>query len=125
MGAMWRIKGSVLKLLLEASKDSHPSEFAALLRAKRKIIYEIVLIPTVSGKTSAVYYFHLKPIDFSIVGTAHSHPSGALTPSYEDLALFSRFGEIHIILGYPYLEGCWKAYDRNGREILLEVIEDE
>lgn len=123
--AKWKIKNSVLKLILEASKDSHPLEFAALLRAKYNVIYELILIPTVTGTRSAVYYFHQKPIDFSIVGTVHSHPSGSLIPSEDDVLIFSRFGDVHIIVGYPYAEKCWKAYNRSCEEISIEVIYDD
>ncbi len=121
----WKIKRTTLNFILEASKDSYPYEFAALLRGKYGVIYEIVLIPTVQGKRSALYYLFMKPIDFTIVGTVHSHPSGSLEPSEEDISLFSRTGEVHIIVGYPYCKDCWRAYNRNGEEMAIEVIEDD
>jgi proteasome lid subunit RPN8/RPN11 len=40
------------------------------------------------------------PIDFSIVGTVHSHPSGDLAPSTEDCNHF--FGSILMIVGFPF-----------------------
>jgi proteasome lid subunit RPN8/RPN11 len=118
-----KIKNEVLRLILEAAKDSHPYEFGAFLREKYGVIYEIVLLPgTLSGRRSAVFNLMMKPIDFSIVGTVHSHPSGALWPSDEDLSMFSRTGKIHIIVGYPYTYASWKAYDRDGKEVRLEVV---
>jgi hypothetical protein len=61
------------------------------------------------------------PADLSVVGTVHSHPSGALHPSDADLRLFRSWGRRHLILGAPYGQGSWRAYDGNGRETTLEV----
>ena len=62
------------------------------------------------------------PVDLGVSGTVHSHPSGALHPSDADLKLFRGWGRRHIILGYPYGSGSWRAYDGNGRETTLSVI---
>jgi hypothetical protein len=53
----------------------------------------------------------------------HSHPSGALHPSDADLRLFRNWGRRHLILGAPYGPGSWRAYDGNGRETALDVLE--
>ncbi len=118
-----KIKGELLRMIMESARDTYPNEFAAFLRAEGDIIYEILMLPgTISGKRSAVYQLYMKPIDFSIVGTVHSHPSGILYPSPEDLDLFSKTGKIHIIVGYPFKPENFKCYDRNGNEINVEVI---
>jgi len=120
---MWKIKRDVLRLIMESSKSSYPDEFGAFLRAKHKIIYEIVLLPgTISGGSSVLYNLLMKPIDFTIVGSVHSHPSGFPIPSEADLQMFSRTGDIHIIVAYPFTMESWKAYDREGREIEVKVI---
>lgn len=117
------ITKKVLEMMLAASKDSHPKEFACVLRAEEGIITELLLVPgTLSGERTAIFRLHMLPIDFSIVGSAHSHPSPNAIPSRADLELFSRFGPIHIILGYPYNMRSWRAYDRDGGEIKLEVL---
>ncbi|MBD6955875.1 MAG: Mov34/MPN/PAD-1 family protein [Thermoplasmata archaeon] len=119
----YRIKRETLNMIMESAKDTHPNEFAAFLRAESGIIYEIILLPgTISGRRSAIYQLYTKPIDFSLVGTVHSHPSGVTIPSEEDLLLFSRTGDVHIIVGYPYGPDDFSVYDRNGRRIGIEVI---
>ncbi|MDP8011271.1 MAG: Mov34/MPN/PAD-1 family protein [Thermoplasmata archaeon] len=119
----FRIKKDTLMLIMESARDTYPDEFAAFLRADRSIIYEIVLLPgTVSGRRSAVYQLYMKPIDFSLVGTVHSHPSGITLPSPEDLDLFSKTGSVHIIVGYPFRLKDFSAYDRNGKKIDIEIL---
>ena len=113
----------VLELMFAAAKDTHPNEFACVLRAQDGIITEILLVPgTESGGTSAILRLHMLPIDFSVVGSAHSHPTPNAIPSEADLHLFSKFGPLHIIIGYPYSLDTWKAYTRDGSEIKLEVV---
>jgi len=122
----WKITNRCLALLLESAKSSHPNEFAGLLRAdtiEKDTIIEVVLLPgTISGSSHAIFQFHMQPIDFSIVGTIHSHPSYSWKPSSADLQLFQKHGRIHIIIANPYRETSWRAYDPNGNEIALTVI---
>jgi proteasome lid subunit RPN8/RPN11 len=118
------IKRETLETILEASKSSYPNEFGAILRAEDKVITEILLLPgTLSGERSALFKLHMLPIDFSVVGTAHSHPSGNFHPSGADLTLFQRFGFIHIITARPYDENSWAAWDLGGNRIDLKVID--
>ncbi|MFA5771146.1 MAG: Mov34/MPN/PAD-1 family protein [Thermoplasmata archaeon] len=120
---VWGIKEKTLKLILEVSKESYPNEFAGLLRVKKGIISELILLPgTFSGEDNAIYHLHMLPIDLSIIGTVHSHPSGNNRPSGADLALFSHYGSTHIIVGTPYDTRSWKAYDTAGNLIQLEVV---
>jgi proteasome lid subunit RPN8/RPN11 len=120
----WKIKHSCLKMILEASKSAYPKEFAALLRAEKDIITELILLPgTISGDSHAIFQFHMLPIDFSIVGTVHSHPSPIADASAADLELFNKRGLVHIIVAYPFNEKSWKAFDGRGREIDIEVVE--
>lgn len=120
---LWKIKRELLKMIMEASKSSYPDEFGAFLRAKQRIIYELVMLPgTLSGGRSVIYNLMMKPIDFTIVGSVHSHPSGVPLPSEADLHMFSRTGDVHIIVAYPYTLTSWKAYNRRGEEIDVKVI---
>jgi len=117
------IRRKTLRMILEASKDTYPKEFAAILRAEEGVITELLLLPgTISGDVHAVFQLHMLPIDFSVVGTIHSHPSGNFRPSEADLQLFSHFGRIHIIAGRPYTEDSWSAYDHYGKPWKLEVV---
>jgi proteasome lid subunit RPN8/RPN11 len=120
---MWKIKENILNMIMETSRDSYPNEFAAMLRAKEEIIYEIVLLPgTISGRESALYKLFMKPIDFTIVGTVHSHPSGSVRPSGADLQIFSKTGAVHVIVGSPFSMNSWAAYNREGERISVEMI---
>lgn len=120
---VWGIDRGVLEMVNESAKDTYPNEFVATMRAEEGVITELLLLPgTIQGTRSGVLLLHMLPIDFSVVGTIHSHPSYSNRPSEADLALFGRFGNTHVITCLPYDMGSWKAYDYNGREIELEVI---
>jgi len=117
------IKKKVLKMILESAKSSYPDEFGALLRAEEGEISEVILLPgTITGNTHALFQLSNRPIDFSIVGSAHSHPSGNYTPSEADLDFFHRSGTVHIIVRFPYDMIDWAAYDVGGNRIRLEVL---
>ena len=65
---------------------------------------------------------HMLPIDFSVVGTVHSHPSYSFNPSEADLQLFQKHGKVHIISANPFNIFTWAAYNINGEIIELDVI---
>ena len=122
----WRISRKCLKLIIESAKSVHPNEFGALLRVddeKIDTISELVLLPgTVQGESHAIFKLHMQPVDFSIVGTVHSHPSKFPIPSNADLELFGKHGRIHIIIANPYTTSSWKAYGYNGKETAVSVL---
>ena len=48
------IRKRTLKMILEASKSSFPEGFGAILRAKKGVIHELILLPgTVAGEHSS------------------------------------------------------------------------
>jgi proteasome lid subunit RPN8/RPN11 len=117
------IKKRTLKMIVEASKSSYPNEFGAVLRAEKGVIKELMLVPgTESGAHSALFHMHMLPLDYTIVGTVHSHPSGVIRPSDADLDLFRRFGWVHIIVGAPFNMASWRAFDAFGRPRPLDVV---
>ncbi len=122
----WKITQKCLNLILEASKSNYPKEFGGLLRIDKiakDTIREVMILPgTVSGDSHAIFKLHMLPIDYSIVGTVHSHPSPFAIPSEADLDLFNRFGKIHIIVANPFNENSWKGYDYMGNELEIDVI---
>ena len=122
----WKIKKNTLDFILEGAKSSYPNEFGAFLRInldKKNIINEIVILPgTISGDSHAIFQLHMLPIDFSIVGTVHSHPSISYHPSDADILLFRKFGKVHIVVGYPFSTASWKSYNYNGEEIEMTII---
>lgn len=109
---------------LACARSAFPNEFGGILRADVPgTISELLLLPgTTAGRRHANFQLHMLPIDLAVAGTVHSHPSGALHPSDADVTLFRRWGQRHIILGHPYGEGSWRAYDGNGREVALAVV---
>jgi proteasome lid subunit RPN8/RPN11 len=119
----WGIELEVLEMINASARESYPNEFLATLRAEKGIITEILLLPgTLSGETSGIFYLNMLPIDLSVVGTVHSHPSRSNRPSRADLDLFGRFGSTHIITCLPYDTKSWRAYNYDGRPVELEVI---
>lgn len=118
------IRREVLETIIDAAKEAMPHEFAATMRARDGVIYELVFVPgTISGHTSALMqYFHL-PSDPEIVGSVHSHPSGNYNPSEADRELFSKHGQTHLIIGFPFTPGSWRAYDKAGDRRTLEIME--
>ncbi len=120
---VWGIEAELLEMISEAAKETYPNEFLATLRAEKGVITEILLLPgTISGERSGTFHLNMLPIDLSVVGTVHSHPSTSNHPSQEDIALFGRFGNTHIITCIPFDMSSWRAYDYSGREVQLEVI---
>lgn len=119
----WAIKAKVLKLILEASRETYPNEFSAALRAESGVITEVVMLPgTLQGEAAAILQLHMLPANYGAVGTVHSHPSGVVRPSEQDLRLFDGFGLVHIIVGEPFGDDSWGAFDAFGNPIELEVI---
>jgi len=122
----WNIKKDCLDIILESAKSIYPKEFGGLLRVDSKLkhtIIEVILLPgTISGGSQAIFQLHMLPIDFSIIGTVHSHPSGIPRPSSADLSLFDKYGKIHIIVASPFNEYSWKSYDYLGKEIDIKIV---
>jgi len=114
-----------LESALASARSAYPNEFGGVLRADPPgVIGELLLIPgTTAGRRHANFQLYMLPADLSVVGTIHSHPSGALHPSDADLRLFRNWGSRHLILGAPFEPGCWRAYNGNGAETRLEVFE--
>jgi proteasome lid subunit RPN8/RPN11 len=118
------IRKRTLKMILEAGRSSLPNEFGAILRAEEGVINQLWLLPgTESGETAALFRMHMLPVDFSVVGTVHTHPSGSYRPSGADLELFRRFGYVHIIACEPFNMRSWACYDGNGERRGLEVVD--
>ncbi len=120
----YAIKREILDLILQVSKENFPKEFAGVLRCEEGVITEIMLLPgTVSGKQSALLRLHMLPIDYTVVGTVHSHPGESNNPSGGDLQLFRKFGYVHIITRVPYDTNSWKAWDLDGNPYQLDVVD--
>ena len=119
------MRKELLETLLESSKALHPKETILLLRGKANratISVSEILIPPLAmhGKGFSSFPTHMLPIDFSIIGVAHSHPSGNLQPSVGDLN--HPFGKMTIIMASPYKGGeNVAAYDRDGKRLTMQI----
>jgi proteasome lid subunit RPN8/RPN11 len=119
------IKKEKLDSLLEFAIHKHPFEMILLLRGKVEediiSIEEFILPPFgSSGKSFAEFKPQMLPIDFTIVGTAHSHPSGSKNPSTTDLNNF--YNRVMVIASFPYTRDRVTVYNSKGKKIDLEII---
>jgi proteasome lid subunit RPN8/RPN11 len=118
------IRRDTLEMVLEASRDSYPMEFGAILRAEEGIVSELLLIPgTIGGESHAIFQLYNLPVDFTVVGTVHSHPSPDPRPSAQDIEFFQRIGYLHIIAAHPYDDASWRAWDRQGEVYPLTLVD--
>jgi proteasome lid subunit RPN8/RPN11 len=119
------IKKELLDVILEGAQRLHPKEYILLLRGKMSreaVTISDVLIPPLAtyGKGFSGFPTHMLPMDFSIVGVAHSHPSGSLEPSVEDQNL--SMSRIMLIVGFPYRgKENVAVYSRSEGRLSLEV----
>jgi len=123
------IPKNLLDTILAGARRLYPRESFLLLRGKKSkgtiTISDLVVAPfAVHGRGFASYPTHMLPIDFTIVGTVHSHPSGNIQPSHVDINHL--FGQILVIVGYPYNDdGCVAVYGSDGEKLVLNVIKSE
>ena len=122
---MIKIDREVFMGMKALAEDNHPNEIVVLLRGSRSgdvfHITEYLIPPFGFGsRRSASFPAHMLPMDFSILGTAHSHPSGNVSPSTGDMHNF--YGRLMMILGPPYSTDNVAAYTKQGRSIPVEVV---
>lgn len=118
------ITRQLLDSVLASARSAYPNEFGGMLRTDPPgVISELILLPgTTAGRRHANFQFYMLPADLAIVGTIHSHPSGALHPSAADTQLFRNWGRRHLIVGAPFGPSSWRAYDGNGNPIRIDVL---
>ncbi len=118
----------LLDAIFDSAKHLYPRETLLMLRGKKVKdtirIVDLVIPPLATyGQGFANYQLHLLPMDFSMVGTVHSHPSGNKSPSDVDINHF--FGRILMIVGYPYAGVQDPAvYNSLGEKLQLEVTKE-
>ena len=123
------IREDLFDAVLEGARRLYPKEVILLLRgrkAKNTVVVSDLVVPPLAtyGHGFANMRSHMLPIDFSIVGTVHSHPSGNPMPSPTDLN--HQLGTILMIVAYPYRdEGNLAAYNRAGERLAVEIIRPE
>jgi proteasome lid subunit RPN8/RPN11 len=122
------MSAELLESIFEGAKRLYPKETFLLLRGKKSKgtirVSDLVVPPlAVYGYGFANLPFHMLPMDFSVVGTVHSHPSGNINPSSVDLNHF--FGRILMIVGFPFASAQNVAvYDSKGEQVTFQVTEE-
>jgi len=117
----------LVSMILEGARRLYPRESFLLLRGKKSknaIKITDLLVPPLAnyGRGFAEVQLHRLPMDFSIVGTVHSHPSGNLNPSNMDLNHL--MGRFLMIVAYPFAdERNIAVYGRSGEKVQLHVTE--
>jgi proteasome lid subunit RPN8/RPN11 len=114
----------LLEEMLAFAKERHPKEAVMLLRGsanREAITITDYLFPpfATTNSISASYPIHMLPIDFSIVGSAHSHPSGSLGQSAQDI--HNIYGRISLLMAYPYGLGDVAAYNKQAKRLVIRV----
>jgi proteasome lid subunit RPN8/RPN11 len=123
------IDKELLDAILEGARRLYPKETILLLRGKKQknsIEISDLLVPPLAnyGRGFSSLPLYMLPMDFSIVGTAHSHPSGSLMPSHADLN--HSFGVVLMIAGFPFRnEQNVAVYNRSGEKMTLHVTSPE
>lgn len=118
------ISRSTLRMINESAIETYPNEFLATLKAEEGVIVELVVLPgTIQGDSHGIMNTNMLPIDYTVVGTVHSHPGHSNRPSDADLQFWSHFGGVHIITCLPFDETSWKAYNSSGGRVGLEVVD--
>ena len=115
---------ALLLAMLDFAMEQHPHEIVLLLRGRvgreHAKIEDFLLPPlAVSGNSFAEFPLHKLPIDFTIIGTGHSHPSGHLAPSVGDLNNF--YGRIMLIFARPYRLSNAAVFNARGEKLSLSV----
>jgi proteasome lid subunit RPN8/RPN11 len=116
----------LLDAIFEGARRLYPRETILLLRGKKSKdsieVLELVVPPLATyGRGFAGVRLHMLPMDFSIVGAVHSHPSGNLAPSDVDFNHF--LGRILMIVGFPFAdERNVAVYNSNGEKMPLEIV---
>ena len=123
-----RFQKSVADSILSYSIDSYPREAILLLRGKvteqrDEILINEILIPPLSthGRGFSSFPGIMLPMDLSVMGVSHSHPSGSLQPSIPDLNHF--YGRIMVIAAYPFESySDIGVFNTQGQRILHEIV---
>ena len=120
------VERGLLGEMLMFAKERHPKEAVLMLRgkvSKESITITDYLFPpyATTNSVSASYPIHMLPIDFSIVGTAHSHPSGSLQLSTQDMN--NIYGRISVVMGFPYEIEDVAAYNKQAENVIITVID--
>ena len=110
--------------LLDYARSCHPQEIIVLLRGVQDNggyrVTEFLTPPlSFTGQGFASFRPTILPIDFTVIGTAHSHPVGSTEPSVIDITNF--YSKVMLIVAAPYRLEDVAAYNKKGEEIPVSV----
>jgi len=123
-----RFEKAVADSILTAAMSAYPRETILVLQGKKsgnEIRLNNVLIPPLAtyGRGFSMLLGSMLPWDLTVMGVAHSHPSGALKPSMHDLNHF--YGRIMVIAAHPFQSyDDLAVFDSDGSKIPHEIIPD-
>jgi proteasome lid subunit RPN8/RPN11 len=129
MISLVRFEKSVADSILTSALDMYPRETILLLRGrveKDHISMSEILIPPLAthGRGFSGFSNMMLPMDLSVMGVSHSHPSGVLQPSTQDLNHF--YGRVMVITAYPFQSyNDIAVFNGKGEKIPHEVIPDQ
>jgi len=124
-----RLQQSVADSILSSALQAYPKETILLLRGKisrdEMVIRDVIIPPSATrGRGFSTFPGFMLPFDLSIMGIAHSHPSGALRPSTHDLNHF--YGRVMVITAYPFESyDDLGAFNSHGDKIVHEIVPDD
>ena len=122
------IEQSVADSILSYSLTAYPKEGILLLRGKLdrdSIRLNEVIVPPLAthGHGFSSFPGIMLPMDFRLMGVSHSHPSGVLRPSIQDMNHF--YGRIMVIAAYPFESyDNIGVFDSHGAKLRHEVVSD-
>lgn len=120
------LRRDLLESVLEYARETHPNEMLVLIRADVKgdvATVRDLVFPPFEVQGSFFVYFNptALPPYLDVLGSIHSHPTGSLKPSVNDL--IHGYGPVIIIVAYPYDVGSVAAYNKKGERIRLVVTD--
>ncbi|TFG02624.1 MAG: hypothetical protein EU540_01180 [Promethearchaeota archaeon] len=118
------IQRDLLNGMFALCRNQHPREILGLLRVDNGVVKEYILPPgALTSYQDGVFFPSRLPLDPSLEGTVHSHPSGNPYPSLGDLNNVFKLKKFHFILAFPYNGlDCVKCFDKNGHELKFKII---
>ena len=128
LSSIVRFEKSVADSVLSYALGAYPKEGILLLRGKSGkeglLITDVVIPPLAThGHGFSGFSNMMLPMDLTVIGVAHSHPSGALRPSTHDLNHF--YGKIMVITAYPFQTyNDTAVFNRSGNRIPHDIVPD-
>ncbi len=118
-----KIKRELLIGFLALCRAHHPKEFLGILKMDNNIFTEFILPPgAITSRNTGVFFPNRIPLNRDYQGTIHSHPSGTLYPSPQDLNSMFKGNRFHFIVGFPYDLNHIKCFEKGGKELQFKLI---